>query len=452
MTTLLTHAYYLGADAKEQAIMRPYPPLGILSIAGWLTQQGHDVDVFDTTFSTPQQFRQYVRTLQPAVVGIYANLMTRRTVVETIGWIRVIAPSATVVIGGPEATHHVDRFLDSGADVIVIGEGEATMADLVEHLERDEELDGVDGIAFRRDGTSVRTAPRELIRPIDQLPFPKREAVDMHAYIDAWKRHHGMSTVSISTMRGCPYTCRWCSRAVYGGSYRRRSPAVVVDEMLDIRRRYAPDALWFVDDVFTISHGWLESFTREVIDRNAVVPYECITRADRMNERVVELLRDSGCFRVWIGAESGSQRVLDAMDRRVEVEQVRTMIGLAKSHGIETGTFIMLGYPGETEDDILETVRHLVGCDPDHFTMTLAYPIAGTPLYDDVRSTITSMPPWETSSDRDIEFARPYTKLYYEHAMRYACNEVKRSKSRGARRAVFTAKAVAARVVMALWR
>ena len=207
--------------------------------------------------------------------------------------------------------------------------------------------------------------------------MPKRDAVDLRPYLDAWRSHHGSNAISISTMRGCPYSCRWCSRAVYGGSYRRRSPLLVVDEIQEIVARYAPDSLWFVDDVFTINHRWIEEFAAEMARRGLRVPYECITRADRLNERMVTLLQQSGCFRVWIGAESGSQKILDAMDRRVTVAQVRDMIQLSKKHGIQTGTFIMLGYPGETEADIEATIEHLKSADPDQFTITVSYPIRG---------------------------------------------------------------------------
>ena len=175
------------------------------------------------------------------------------------------------------------------------------------------------------------------------------------------KKHHGNSALTISTQRGCPYTCKWCSTAVYGQSYRRRSPQNVVDEISEIVQTYNPDSLWFVDDVFTVSHKWLESFANELESRKMNVRFECITRADRMNENVVQLLKRAGCFRVWIGAESGSQKVIDLMDRRVDVNQVRKMIQLSKKCGIKAGTFIMLGYPGETEEDIFETLKPFKG-------------------------------------------------------------------------------------------
>lgn len=406
--------------------MKPYPPLGILSIAAWLRQRGFAVELFDTTFSTWPQFQQHLLGNPPDVIGIYTNLMTKLNVLRTIQFIKGTPAlrNTKIVLGGPEIRHHAERFLQHGADVVVIGEGEQTMEELLRCMDDNGELEEVAGIAFLQDNQVIRTAERTLLRSIDDLPIPFREGIVLERYLEVWKQYHGTSSVSISTMRGCPYTCRWCSRAVYGGTYRRRSPAAVADEMEHIRDRYHPDALWFVDDVFTINHRWLEGFASELAKRDLRIPYECITRADRLNERAVELLKTTGCFRVWIGAESGSQRIIDAMDRRVKVEQVREMIQLSKHYGIQTGTFIMVGYPGETEEDILETIHHLKASNPDHYTLTVAYPITGTPLFDEVQSQLIAPPEWATSTDRDLDFQRPYSRRYYRFAISRITHEV----------------------------
>jgi len=428
MKVFLTHGYFLDEDAKEKKMMRPYPPLGILYLAAYLTEHEIPVEVFDTTFSSRIALEQRLLQQRPDVVGIYTNLMTKVGVLGIIHRIRATPALAHthIVLGGPEVTHHVESFLDAGAEVIVIGEGEETLRELVQAWSDGGSLGAVAGLAFRDGhGATVRTAARTLIKSLDELPLPKRDAVDLQPYLDVWRAHHGTNAISISTMRGCPYTCRWCSRAVYGGSYRRRSPRLVADEIQGIVDRYHPDSLWFVDDVFTINHRWIEELTSELERRNLKVPYECITRADRLNERVVTLLRRSGCFRVWIGAESGSQKILDAMDRRVTVAQVRDMIQLSKKHGIETGTFIMLGYPGETEEDIEATIDHLKRADPDQFTITVSYPIKGTPFYDDVRQEIIEPGPWATSTDRDIQLRNRRSSFYYRFAVSRVVNEVR---------------------------
>ena len=256
------------------------------------------------------------------------------------------------------------------------------------------------------------------------MPLPNRQKIDLQQYLDAWKKAHGHSAVSVSTQRGCPYTCRWCSTAVYGQSYRRRSPRAVVDEIEWLQAHYDFDLIWFVDDVFTVSHNWLNEFHDELQRRDVRVAFECITRADRLNEEVIQTLKKCGCFRIWIGAESGSQRIIDAMDRRVDVQQVRDMIRAARQAGIQAGTFIMLGYPGETEADIRETVEHLKASNPDLFTITVAYPIKGTGLYEEVQSTAFSALPWADHTDRDLDFQRAYPRRYYDFAVRWTVNAV----------------------------
>ncbi len=424
MKILLTHGYFLSEDVKEQRIMKPYPPLGILYISAYLERNGFLNDVYDSTFSTMDDFKSHLVNLQPDIVGIYTNLMTKLNVLKIIQFIKdePLLQHTKIILGGPEVRNHSKNFLQYGADVIVFGEGEDTMLELVTAYSKtaQPDLHGVSGTAFRDDnGEIIINDERVLIRDVNQLPFPNRTKINMQRYFDAWKQRHGISMLNVSTMRGCPYSCKWCSRAVYGTSYRRRKPQLVVDEIQWLRENFDFDMIWFVDDVFTINHKWVKEFCDELEKRQLTIKYEIITRADRLTEEVVQLLKQSGCFRVWIGAESGSQKIIDAMDRRVKVEQVRSMIQLVQSYGIEAGTFIMLGYPGEDEKDIEETLYHLKYSNPDQFTITVAYPIKGTPLYSEVENLFIKQLPWEKSTDRDIDFRRTYNRRYYDHAMNW---------------------------------
>jgi anaerobic magnesium-protoporphyrin IX monomethyl ester cyclase len=428
MKVLLTHGYFIGEDEKEQAIMRPYVPLGILYISAWLEKHGYENRVFDSTFSSFDLLCAALLEDRPDAVGIYTNLMTKLNVLRIIQYIksREELRHTRIVLGGPEVRNHVDNFLQHGADFIVLGEGEQTMLELVQWIDKKtgKEISEIEGLAYINAGGVHINRERAKLRDLSELPLPNRKRVDLQLYFDAWKNRHGVSAASVSTMRGCPYSCKWCSRAVYGQSYRRRSPSQVADELQWISSNYKVDSIWFVDDVFTISHKWLDEFAEEVRRRNVVTPYECITRADRMNESVIKKLKESGCFRVWIGAESGSQKVIDLMDRRVEVEQVQKMINLSQQHGIQAGTFIMVGYPGETREDIYATVQHLKKADPDLFTITVAYPIKGTPLYAEVEDRFVKQLPWESSTDRDIDFVRTYSRRYYDFAVRMINKEL----------------------------
>jgi radical SAM superfamily enzyme YgiQ (UPF0313 family) len=213
---------------------------------------------------------------------------------------------------------------------------------------------------------------------------------------------------------------------------------------------------WFVDDVFTISEPWLEDFTRLLQKRSLMISYECITRADRLSEKAIHLLKESGCTMLWIGAESGSQKILDRMNRGVEATVVRGKLQRAKKLGIETGTFIMLGYPGEKIRDIKETIFHLIEGNPDRFTINLAYPIKGTALFQEVEDSIHCNGDWEKTPDRDLDFSREYSRRFYDFAVRYVYNSVWAEKHKKQNRIAsyvsHKIKALASYVVMQIYR
>ncbi len=401
--------------------MRPYPPLGLLYISAWLEKNGFENQVFDSTFSTKAALRKHLEVYRPDIVALYTNLLTKINVVAIIDFVKSspALKNTLVIVGGPDVTYNIENYLNSGADLVVIGEGEQTMLEITHEFKKGTlSWKSIPGVAFvLPDGSVFKTAAREKIKNIDILPIPNRSNIDLGKYLSVWLRHHGRSAISVSTQRGCPYTCRWCSTAVYGQSYRRRSAKSVVDELELLREQYNPGQIWFVDDVFTVSHKWIEAFHQEVISRNVMIPFECITRAERLDEEILKRLKESGCFRIWIGAESGSQKVLDVMDRRVDAKVVQSMIKKTRTQGIETGTFIMLGYPGETESDIIETLDYLKASNPDFATYTLSYPIKGTMLYNEVESHFTKKLDWQKSTDRDIDFKRTYSRKYYRYAL-----------------------------------
>lgn len=451
---LLTHGYFLNEDPKELQIMKPYVPLGILYISAYLEEKNIANNVFDSTFSSFEKLKEELLSTKPPLVAMYTNLMTKLNVLKIISFIKSTPElkDTKVILGGPEIRYYCQDYLTYGADMVVIGEGEETMYEICLHYQQHQTLPkDVVGTAYLQNEQLITNTDRILIRDINTLPFPNRKKVDLTKYLATWKKHHGKSMISVSTMRGCPYTCKWCSRAVYGSSYRRRSAQLVAEELVHLKKTYNPDAIWFVDDVFTINHKWLREFATMVKEKDAIIPYEIISRADRMNEEVIQLLKESGCFRVWIGAESGSQKIIDAMDRRVDVQKVREMIKLTRSYGMEAGTFIMLGYPGETKQDIKETIEHLQDANPDYYTVTIAYPIKGTPLFNEVQDDIYTTYDFGTSTDRDIDFKRAHTKKYYEYAIRWVYNEVNYVKeNNNFKKLKLKSKAIAAQLLMDL--
>jgi anaerobic magnesium-protoporphyrin IX monomethyl ester cyclase len=426
---LLTHGYFLYEDPKEMQIMKPYAPLGILYLCSHLRQRGFDVEVFDTTFSSRESLFRHLQTGEPSTLGVYANLMTRSNVVEIIrvareaGW--------RVIVGGPEPGAYAQEFLESGADFVVFGEGEYTMQELLTAIRDGSDISGnawkskIAGTAYLDDkGAFHQNPPRVQIADLDAQPWPAREAIDLHRYVNTWRTHHQQGSVNFITARGCPYKCRWCSHQVYGQTHRRRSPVKVVDEVEWLLTEYTPDIAWVSDDVFTINHEWIRKYASEMRRRNLHIPFECISRADRLNEEMLDLLAELGCFRIWIGSESGSQRLLDAMDRGVKVEQVQRAIEMSRARKIQSGMFLMWGYEGEEMEDIEATVHHVSKTKPDIFFTTVSYPIKGTPYYQQVQSKLVQLKPWAQSSDREIRIAGRHSRAYYAHADKLLRDEV----------------------------
>lgn len=432
MDLLLTHGYFLQEDAQERRLMKPYPPLGILYLSSHLKRAGFSVGLFDSTFQTFDAFHAYLARERPAIVGIACNLMTKRSVLRMIPLCR--SHGALVVLGGPEPASYAEQYLDAGADVIVAGEGERTLDELLPILTRrpdTRDWGHVQGIAFRDErGAVVRTPPRPLIPALDDQPFPDRDAIDLETYLATWRRHHGRASTSLITARGCPYRCRWCSRSVFGETHRRRSVTNVADEVEEIVHRYHPDMLWYADDVFTIHHGWILKYAAELDRRGLRVPFECISRADRITPAIADALARLGCWRLWIGSESGSQRILDAMDRGVTVGAVQEATRALRARGIQVGMFIMLGYAGEELEDLGATVEHLKRAAPDIFLTTVAYPIKGTPYYDDIRDAIDQPRDWAGRTDRDLVIRNRPGRAFYQFARRWMTAEVARDRHR----------------------
>lgn len=427
MDVLLTHGYFIHEDEKEQAIMRPYPPLGLLYISAYLKRTNLNVEVFDSTFSSFENLKNLILKKRPKVLCVYTNLVTKVNVIKLMKWKNSNdeLSDIKILLGGPDVTYNYENYLNVGADALAVGEGEETCQEWCEAILTNSDISAINGLVYKVEGKIVKNPPRIKVKNVDDLPQPDRAAIDLKKYIDVWKEKHGKSTISISTQRGCPYTCKWCSTAVYGMSYRRRSASLVADEIEAIIRDYNPDSLWFVDDVFTVSHKWITALHAEFVKRGIKIGFECITRAERLNDEVLTQLKEMGCEKIWIGAESGSQRIIDEMDRRVDIDMVKEMIIRTKSFGIQTGTFVMVGYPKETIEDIELTVAYLKAAAPDNYTITIAYPIVGTGLHTQIKSDIINPDlDWQSTTDRDIDFKRSYSRGYYDHAVRYVVNAV----------------------------
>jgi radical SAM superfamily enzyme YgiQ (UPF0313 family) len=453
---LLAHAYFLKYDVIERRVMKPYPPLGILYLSAYLKRAGFGVEVFDSTFRDPKDFEETVRRIRPKIVGLYANIITRENVFRLT---KIAKDNGVefVICGGPDAPEWADLYLQNGVDIIGTNEGERTLEELIPRLNDRGmfALEEFPGIILKRNGRVYRTPPRSVITDLDTLPWPDRDVLVMEDYFKAWKSKHGESSVSLITARGCPFHCAWCSSEVFGHSHRQRSAKNVVDEMVMLKAKYNPDIMWISDDVLTINRKWSVQFFDEVKRRGAQHPFECLCRVDLVDDDILRGLKESGCFRIWYGAESGSQKVLDSMTKGTTVEQVRHAARATQQMGIQAGFFILLGYPEETTADIRKTIDLLKETKPDVFGTSVAFPMKGTAFYERVSDRIVPNENWSSRNQNKLLFKTKYPRLYYWFAVRWLVKEVNvakmwREKKRPYRRiALETVKVAVARAGVA---
>jgi anaerobic magnesium-protoporphyrin IX monomethyl ester cyclase len=421
---LLAHAYFLRDDAKQLERMKPYPPLATLLAASVLRERGHDVTLFDAMLADGvDAFRSALAECRPAVVAIVEdsfNYITkmctvrlREATVEMIGAAR--ARGCRVVVSGSDATDHPERYLNAGADAVLLGEAELTLADVVGSWRTDPRasLEQVAGLALSGPHGLTFTPPRAGVRDLDALPLPAWDLIDAEAYRVAWRRAHGRLSWNMVTSRGCPYGCNWCAKPVFGRRYSQRSASSVADEMQSLARDVAPDHLWFADDIFGLTGRWITELAAQLRARNVRIPFMIQCRADLLTDEVVRALADAGCEEVWLGVESGSQKILDAMEKGTTVDEIRSATRALKSHGIRACWFLQLGYPSEQWDDVLAT-RDLVRDErPDDIGVSVAYPLPGTKFHAAVRAQLGARTNWDETGDLAMLFQGTYTTGFY---------------------------------------
>jgi anaerobic magnesium-protoporphyrin IX monomethyl ester cyclase len=299
--------------------------------------------------------------------------------------------------------------------------------------ERRDELQSVDGLWFRDDnGRVVRTRARAIIRDLDSLPFPAWDLVDVERYQSIWRSRHGYFSMNLATTRGCPYHCNWCAKPIYGQRYTARSPEHVVEEMAWLKRTYHPDHLWIADDIFGLKPGWIERFAALVQARDAAIPFKCLLRADQVTAGVARALRAADCQTAWLGAESGSQRILDAMEKGTRVEQIARATQLLPDAGVCVGFFLQFGYPGETREDIDHTLNMVRACAPDDIGVSVSYPLPGTTFYQRVQAQLGQKQNWVDSNDLAMMYHATYVPDFYRALHRLVHAQFRARKSAGA--------------------
>jgi radical SAM superfamily enzyme YgiQ (UPF0313 family) len=425
MKVLFGQGYFLRFDAKLWEARQPYAPLGALYAAACARAHGHDVFLFDAMLaSSEDEWTEAIDRDRPDVAVIYEdsfNYLSKMCLLRMRQAALTMAEAArrrgvVVIAAGSDASDHPAVYLDGGANLVVTGEGESTLIEALEALRAGpgSDLTGIRGIALReRGGALLRTPPREFIRDLDGLPRPAWDLVDVERYRQIWQAHHGYFSMNVVTTRGCPYHCNWCAKPIYGQRYAARSVESVVDEMAWLKTAYRPDHLWIADDIFGLKPGWIERFADLVNERDAAVPFKCLLRADGVSADVARALRRAHCKTAWIGAESGSQRVLDAMEKGTRVEQIREAARRLRQSGIEVGFFLQFGYPGETLDDIELTLKMVRDCRPDDIGVSVSYPLPGTSFYDRVKAQLGEKRNWVDSDDLAMMYRATFVPDFY---------------------------------------
>jgi anaerobic magnesium-protoporphyrin IX monomethyl ester cyclase len=237
--------------------------------------------------------------------------------------------------------------------------------------------------------------------------------VDMDRYRGEWLKAHGYFSLNMAASRGCPFRCTWCAKPIWGNRYLQREPAAVASEMAHLKRTFRADHVWFADDIFGLRVDWINEFARAVHAQAGAIPFTIQTRADLVSERMAPALREAGCREAWLGAESGSQRVLDAMRKGTQVAEILRARERLKAAGIRVGFFIQLGYLGEQLPDILATRELLEAALPDDVGVSVSYPLPGTRFYELVKAQLGSKTHWQESDDLDMMFHGTYTSEFY---------------------------------------
>ena len=406
--------------------MQPYPPLGTLYAAALLRQKGFSVALFDSMLENPEQgFPEAVARHRPKVVAIYEdnfNFLSKMclTRMRQVAF-RMIDTARTygskIVVNGSDSSDHSREYLERGADYVLLGEAEWTLLELLEFLLRGSgsSAEGIRGLAYRpaRGPFPARTPPRPLMRDLDQVPTPARDLIDAGRYRSAWKEAHGFFSLNLVASRGCPYRCNWCAKPIYGNSYHGRSPESVACEMRELREQFEADHLWFADDLFGINDRWVQDFAHHVVRHRAIAPFKVQSRVDLIQKNTAAALARAGCVEVWMGVESGSQEILDAMQKGIRVEQVARALENLRENGIRGCYFLQFGYPGETWSDIQNTIEMVRQTRPDDIGVSVSYPLPGTKFYESVREQLGAKTNWLDSEDLSMMFKGAYTSQFY---------------------------------------
>ncbi|WDE07908.1 B12-binding domain-containing radical SAM protein [Thalassomonas viridans] len=436
---LLAHAFFLKNDSKQlQDKVKPYPPLATLYAAGLLRNAGYQVALFDAMLAQDlAPFEDKITAFKPDMLLIVEDSFhflskmclshVRETSREMINFAREL--NLPVLINSADSSDVPHIYLDFGADYVIRGEIESSLMQLFSYLQNPAQADACLPSRVISQGSGTSRAQKHVkernLRALDKLPPPAWDLVDFAAYREIWQAHHGYLGINMVTTRGCPYRCNWCAKPVWGQQYVSHSPAYIVQQLIQLVDIARPEHIWFADDIFGLRNGWIEEYAHLLNQENIRIPYMIQSRADLINESMVQALSDSGCTEVWLGVESGSQKILDAMDKDLKLSEVKQARRLLKQVGIKTGFFIQLGYLGEEIADLNATRELITGLLPDEIGVSVSYPLPGTGFYDKIRTGLFAKDHWQESKDLEVVFNANYSSDFYRRIRNHLHRELK---------------------------
>jgi len=428
MNVLFTHSYFINFDQKQLELSKPYPPLGTITAASYVREKGFDVDLFDTYFcQSPNQIEGKLVDYKPEVLVIYDdgfNYLTKMCLTRMREAAFSMAKLASskgikVIVASSDSTDHYEEYLQEGADYIVLGEGEESLLEVLISLKTDIVPKDINGIAYLDNGKAEKTPKRPIMTDLNRLPLPAWDLIDIKPYQNAWQPH-GYFSLNLATTRGCPYKCNWCAKPIYGHRYNSRSPEHVVSEIMLMQSLFSFDHIWFGDDIFGLKPSWVQEFNVELKKHNIKVPYKIQSRADLLlKDDTIDNLVESGCDEVWIGAESGSQKILDAMDKGTSLEQIETCTRLMQKKGLKPCFFLQFGYLSENWIDIKLTLNMLFKLMPHDIGVSVSYPLPGTKFYDIVKSQLADKKNWTDSDELLLMYKSTYSPKFYKVLHRF---------------------------------
>lgn len=429
---LFSHSYFYQFDPKQWRAQQPYPPLATIQAAAYMREAGHTVALFDTNLRMhPLEVREALKEQTPKYFIIYDdgfNYLTKMCLTNMRQAACEMAEEAKkhgciVIINSSDSTDQYEYYLKRGVDYVVRGEGEETLRVLIDCLENNKDCSSVEGLAYLKNGQLLVTSARPVLKDLDALPLPAWDLVDIEMYKSTWLSKHGYFSLNIATTRGCPFKCNWCAKPIYGNRYNSRSPEHVVREIELLIKKYSPDHIWMSDDIFGLKPGWIQSFRNLVKERDLKFRYKIQSRVDLLLQQdTIDALADSGAQTVWVGAESGSQKILDAMDKGTTVAEIETASSLLRKKRIRVGFFLQFGYPGETREDIEKTIAMVLKLMPDEIGISVSYPLPGTKFYERVKDQLTQKQNWSDSDDLSMMYSGTYPPVFYKILHRYVHN------------------------------